>query len=103
MTTSVKDITELVDLHCTSIRFTELDRLLKKLDHEDLDVLRAMFEEVYDPIEAIADAYIQDLQDEYYDKGYKEGYDVAVSEIKADDRYEEGYSDGYNKGYADHE
>lgn len=48
MTTNTKDITELVDLHCSSIRFTELDRLLKKLDHEDLDVLRAMLEETYD-------------------------------------------------------
>lgn len=48
MTTNTKDITELVDSHCSSIRFTELDRLLKKLDHEDLDVLRAMLEETYD-------------------------------------------------------
>lgn len=81
MSTNTKNITELVDQNCSSISFIELDRLLKKLDHEDLDVLRAMLEEVYDPREAIAEVFLKDMQDEYYDKGYPEGYDAAVSEV----------------------
>ena len=48
MTTTTKDITDLVDLRCSSIHFLELDRLLKKLDNEDLDVLYNMLEETYE-------------------------------------------------------
>jgi len=73
MTINSKDITELVDEHCSSISFTELDSLLNKLDHEYLDVLRAMLEEVYE-------------------SGKEQG---------TDDRYEEGYSDGYSEGLSE--
>ena len=48
MTTTTEDITDLVNLHCPSIHFLELDRLLKKLDNEDLDVLYNMLEETYE-------------------------------------------------------
>lgn len=74
MTTSINDILCFVGENCSSVHFIELDRLLKKLDHEDLDVLRSMLEEAY-----------------------KSG------ELDADDRYDEGYSDGYDSGYADNE
>ena len=62
MTTAYKDITDLVNLRCSSIHFLELDTLLKKLDNEDLDVLYAMLEETYE-----------------YDKGYADGYDDGYS------------------------
>jgi len=81
MTTNNKDITELVYLHCSSIHFTELDRLLKKLDHEDLDVLRAMLEEVYLRGE---DDLCTNLQ-----MKYQNGLDVG---------YQDGYNDGYSVG-----
>ena len=48
MTTTIKDITDLVDLRCSSIHFLELDRLLQKLDNEDLDILYDMLEETYE-------------------------------------------------------
>lgn len=69
MTTSINDILYLVGENCSSVHFIELDRLLKKLDHEDLDVIRAMLEE-----------------------SYKSG------ELNADDRYDEGYEDGFSDG-----
>ena len=58
MTTTIKDITDLVNLRCSSIHFLELDRLLKKLDNEDLDVLYAMLEETYEA-------------------GWQEGYEIS--------------------------
>lgn len=104
MTINTKDIEALVDEHCSSIHPMELDRLLKKLDHEDLDVLRAMLEEVYDPREALADAYLKDQQDEYYDKGYKDGYETALSEYTEEEGgYNKGYKDGYEAGLGDSE
>lgn len=48
MTTTTKDITNLVNLRCNSIHFLELDRLLKKLDNADLDLLYDMLEETYE-------------------------------------------------------
>ena len=48
MTTASKDITDLVNLRCSSIHFLELDSLLKKLDNEDLDVLYDMIEDCYE-------------------------------------------------------
>ena len=48
MTITSKDITDLVDLRCSSIHFLELDRLLQKLDNEDLDVLYDILEETYE-------------------------------------------------------
>ena len=48
MTTTTKDIIDLVNLRCSSIHFLELDRLLKKLNNEDLDVLYDIIEESYE-------------------------------------------------------
>ncbi len=48
MTTTIKDIKNLVNLRCSSIHFLELDTLLNKLDNEDLDVLYDMLEETYE-------------------------------------------------------
>ena len=79
MTTNTKDIESLVDLHCSSIRFTELDRLLKKLDHEDLDVLRAMLEEVYDASNSEACYRVEQRCEEHYNKGYSDGYSDGFS------------------------
>ena len=58
MTTTTKDITDMVDLRCSSIHSLELDRLLKKLDNEDLDVLYNMLEETYED-------------------GWQEGYEIS--------------------------
>ena len=76
MTTTTKDITDLVDLRCSSIHFLELDRLLNKLDNEDLDVLYAMLGETYE-------------------SGEGEGL------YKLEQEYRRGYDDGYDKGYGD--
>ena len=76
MTTTIKDITDLVNLRCSSIHFLELDRLLQKLDNEDLDVLYDMLEETYEA-------------------GEGEGL------YKLEQEYRRGYDDGYDKGYGD--
>lgn len=73
MTASTEDIKCFVDDFCQSVHFMGVNRLLKKLDHEDLDVLRAMLEEVYE-------------------SGKTDG---------TDDRYDEGFEDGYDKGLRD--
>ena len=76
MTTTTKDITDLVDLRCSSIHFLELDNLLKKLDNEDLDALYHMLEETYEA-------------------GEGEGL------YKLEQEYHRGYDDSYDKGYGD--
>lgn len=48
MTTTTKDITNLVKIRCSSIHFLDLDRLLKRLDYEDMETLYDILEEVYD-------------------------------------------------------
>jgi len=82
MTTNTKNIEALVDEYCSSVGFTELYRLLKKLDHEDLDVLRAVIEESY--IQGEEDSKTNFEMD--YQKGYDEGYDLG---------YKEGWTNGY--------
>ena len=77
MTINTKDIEALVDEQCSSIHPIELNRLLKKLDHEDLHVLKDMLEECYEFGKTDAE--------------------------KVNDRYEEGYSDGYNAGLSEGE
>jgi len=88
MTTNTKDITELVDQHCSSIHFTELDRLLKKLDYEDLDVLHALLEELTEKIANLED-------DPNYTHGWDDGYEYGYEAGKDEgyERYDEGYSD----------
>ena len=76
MTTTTEDIIDLVNLRCPSIHFLELDRFLKKLDNEDLDVLYNMLEETYED-------------------GEGEGL------YKLEQEYRRGYDDGYDKGYGD--
>lgn len=46
--TTTCDIKDLVNLQCSSIHFLELDRVLKKLDNADLDVLYYMLKETYE-------------------------------------------------------
>ena len=79
MTTTIKDITDLVDLRCSSIHFLELDTLLKKLDNEDLDVLYAMLEETYEVGEGESLYKLEQRCQEHYDKGYSEGFDDGLS------------------------
>ena len=79
MTTASKDITDLVDLRCSSIHFLELDRLLQKLDNEDLDVLYNMLEETYEDGEGEGLSTLEQSCQEHYDKGYSEGFDDGLS------------------------
>ena len=79
MTTTIKDITDLVDLRCSSIHFLELDRLLQKLDNEDLDVLYDMLEETYQAGEGEGLYKLEQRCQEHYDKGYSEGFDDGLS------------------------
>ena len=79
MTTTIKDITDLVNLRCSSIHFLELDTLLKKLDNEDLDVLYNMLEETYEAGEGEGLYKLEQRCQEHYDKGYTDGYDDGYS------------------------
>ena len=79
MTTTIKDITDLVDLRCSSIHFLELDRLLQKLDNEDLDILYNMLEETYEAGEGEGLYKLEQRCQEHYDKGYYEGFDDGLS------------------------
>lgn len=79
MTKTTKDIIDLVDLRCPSIHFLELDRLLKKLDNEDLDVLYDMLEETYEDGEGEGLYKLEQRCQEQYDKGYSEGFDDGLS------------------------
>ena len=79
MTTTIKDITDLVDLRCSSIHFLELDRLLQKLDNEDLDVLYHMLEETYEDGEGEGLYKLEQRCQERYDEGYSEGFDDGFS------------------------
>ena len=79
MTTASKDITDLVNLRCSSIHFLELDKLLKKLDNEDLDVLYDMLEETYEDGEGEGLYKLEQRCQEQYDKGYTDGYDAGYS------------------------
>ena len=79
MTTTIKDITDLVNLRCSSIHFLELDRLLQKLDNEDLDVLYDMLEETYEDGEGEGLYKLEQRCQERYDEGYSEGFDDGLS------------------------
>ena len=79
MTVASKDITDLVDLRCSSIHFLELDNLLKKLDNEDLDILYDMLEETYETGEGEGLYKLEQRCQEHYDKGYSEGFDDGLS------------------------
>ena len=79
MTATTKDITDLVNLRCSSIHFLELDTLLKKLDNEDLDVLYHMLKETYEAGEGEGLYKLEQRCQEHYDKGYSEGFDDGLS------------------------
>ena len=79
MTTTTEDIIDLVNLRCPSIHFLELDRLLKKLDNEDLDVLYNMLEETYEDGKGEGLFKLEQRCQEHYDKGYSEGFDDGLS------------------------
>ena len=72
---TISDIKDFVNLHCSSIHFLELDRLLKKLDNADLDVLYYMLKETYEAGEAEGIYRLEQKCQEHYDKGYADGYD----------------------------
>ena len=75
MTTTTSDIKDFVNLHCSSIHFLELDRLLKKLDNADLDVLYYMLKETYESGESEGIYRLEQKCQEHYDKGYADGYE----------------------------
>ena len=79
MTTAINDIKDLANLRCSSIHFLELDKLLKKLDNEDLDVLYNMLEETYEAGEGEGLYKLEQRCQEHYDKGYSEGFDDGLS------------------------
>ena len=79
MTTTTKDITDLVNLRCSSIHFLEIDTLLNKLDNEDLDVLYHILEETYEAGEDEGLYKLEQRCQEHYDKGYSEGFDDGFS------------------------
>ena len=79
MTTAINDIKDLANLRCSSIHFLELDRLLQKLDNEDLDVLYHMLEETYEDGEGEGLYKLEQRCQEHYDKGYSEGFDDGFS------------------------
>ena len=79
MTTAINDIKDLANLRCSSIHFLELDRLLQKLDNEDLDVLYDMIEETYEAGEGEGLYKLEQRCQEHYDKGYSDGYDDGFS------------------------
>ena len=79
MTTAINDIKDLANLRCSSIHFLELDRLLQKLDNEDLDVLYHMLEETYEAGEGEGLYKLEQRCQEHYDKGYSEGFDDGLS------------------------
>ncbi len=80
MTTTTSDIKDFVNLHCSSIHFLELDRLLKKLDNTDLDVLYYMLKETYEAGESEGIYRLERKCQEHYDKGYADGYEGGMDE-----------------------
>ena len=79
MTTAINDIKDLANLRCSSIHFLELDRLLKKLDNTDLEVLYDILEECYEAGENEGLYKLEQRCQEHYDKGYSDGYDDGYS------------------------
>ena len=72
---TISDIKDFVNLHCSSIHFLELDRLLKKLDNTDLDVLYYMLKETYEAGESEGIYRLEQKCQEHYDKGHEDGYE----------------------------
>lgn len=88
MTTTSKDIMMLLNEKCISYRDSELQRLLEKLDYDDLSLLHCLLSDI---AEIVVES--DELQDEYdrgydkgdddgYDRGWQEGYDQALREAE---------------------
>lgn len=80
MTTTTIDIKYFVNLHCSSIYFLELDRLLSNLDNADLDVLYYMLKETYEAGESEGIYRLEQKCKKHYDKGYADGYEDGMDE-----------------------
>ena len=74
MTTISKDITNFLDEQGISYNPTRMLNLLGKLDHEDLEDLLFVLEELGENSESYASGYAEGKSDAY-DKGYTDGYD----------------------------
>lgn len=77
MTTTIKDITTLLDNADVGYNYILLDNLLKKLDTTDLEVLKYILEDINKNSHAYG---YRDGKDEGYSNGYSEGYDDGFAE-----------------------
>lgn len=66
MTTTISDITILLNEKCISYRDSELQRLLQKLDYDDLSLLHYLLSD-------IAEIAVNE-----FDRGWQEGYEQAI-------------------------
>ena len=88
MTTTIKDITILLDEKCISYRDSELQRLLEKLDHYDLSLLYCLLSDIAeiavesDELQYEYDRGYDKGDDDGYDRGWQEGYDQALRETE---------------------
>lgn len=80
MTTTTNDIKDFVNLHCSSIHFLDLDRLLENLDNAGLDVLYDILDEAYEAGEEESCGYDESIRQRGYDEGYSDGYDACLEE-----------------------
>lgn len=77
MTTTTKDITNLLDDAYVTYNCILLDNLLKKLDDTDLEVLKYVLEDINENSNAYEDGY-RNGKDEGYSNGYSNGYDDGM-------------------------
>lgn len=85
MTTTSKDITILLNEKCISYRDNELQRLLEKLDYDDLSLLHCLLSEIVvesDELQYEYDRGYDKGDDDGYDRGWQEGYDQALREAE---------------------
>ena len=79
MTRTIKDITILLDENCISYRDSELQRLLEKLDYDDLSLLHCLLS---DTVQDEYDRGYDEGDDDGYNRGWQEGYDQALREAE---------------------
>lgn len=77
MTTTIKDITNLLDNEEVIYNCILLDNLLKKLDDTDLEVLKYILEDIKDDLNEYDLGY-ESGKDDGYNKEYTEGYDDGM-------------------------
>ena len=73
-----KEIQNILEEHC-GVSWYSLDRILQKLDDEDLKDLQAVFEELVETAENAETAYNDGYEDGHAN-GYQEGYDAPLDE-----------------------